>query len=127
MVLVIEDEPSVRSFARQVLTSAGFQVIEVETAGMFDATTVQSVPGVVSVRQRGPRAFSATVEDAATTLPSVVEAVTTSGAEIESAQEVRPTFDEVFALLVERARAEDPDAALELLRELQQSTAAAAG
>jgi ABC-2 type transport system ATP-binding protein len=86
----------------------GGDVIEVETSKLFDATAVESVPGVVSVNQRGPRAFSATVDDAATTLPSVVEAVTTGGGEVVSAQEVRPTFDDVFALLVERDAAENP-------------------
>jgi ABC-2 type transport system ATP-binding protein len=89
----------------------GGDVIEVETASLFDASTVQSVPGVVSVNQRGPRAFSATVEDSASALPAVVDAVTGSGAEVTSAQEVRPTFDDVFALLVERAEAEDAETA----------------
>jgi hypothetical protein len=51
------------------------------------------------------------VDDAASGLPTVVDAVTSSGAEVISAQEVRPTFDEVFAVLVERAQIEDAEAA----------------
>ena len=89
----------------------GGDVIEVETAALFDATPIESVPGVMSVRQRTPRSFSATVDDAASGLPSVVDQVTASGAEVVSAQETRPTFDEVFAVLVERVQAEDATAA----------------
>ena len=89
----------------------GGDVIEVETAGLFDAVAIESVDGVISVRQRSPRAFSATVDDAASGLPTVVDAVTSGGAEVVSAQEVRPTFDEVFAVLVERAKVEDAEAA----------------
>jgi len=92
-------------------TALGGDVIEVETAGLFDAAAVESVDGVISVRQRSPRSFSATVDDAASGLPTVVDAVTSSGAEVISAQEVRPTFDEVFAVLVERAQIEDAEAA----------------
>jgi ABC-2 type transport system ATP-binding protein len=85
----------------------GGDVIEVETTRLFDAAAIEAVPGVTSVNQRGPRAFSATVDDAASALPAVVDVVTSSGAEVSSAQEARPTFDDVFALLVERARAEE--------------------
>jgi ABC-2 type transport system ATP-binding protein len=88
----------------------GGEVVEVETSAMFDASSVSAVPGVLSIRQRGPRAFTATVEDSAAALPAIVEAVTSAGAEIVAAQEVRPSFDEVFAILVERAEAEDATA-----------------
>jgi ABC-2 type transport system ATP-binding protein len=88
----------------------GGDVIDVETAAMFDSSTFGSVPGVVAVDQRGPREFTATVEDAAVALPAVVEAVTAAGGEIVTAQEVRLSFDEVFARLVERAGEDDHDA-----------------
>jgi hypothetical protein len=65
----------------------------------------------MSVSQLTPRSFSATVDDAASGLPSVVDQVTSEGGEVLSAQEMRPTFDEVFAVLVERAKAEDAAAA----------------
>src|SRR5262245_22121062 len=80
----------------------GGDAILVETGSMFDASTMDEVPGVLSVRQRGPSEFSATVEDAASALPAVVDAVNGTGTEVVAAQELRPTFDEVFALLVER-------------------------
>ena len=50
----------------------------------------------------------ATVGDAATTLPEIVEAITSAGGEVASAAEARPSYDEVFALLVERARGAQP-------------------
>jgi hypothetical protein len=51
-----------------------------------------------------------TVDDAATKLPAVVEAIGTAGGDVASAREVRLTFDEVFAELVGRAEVEDDDA-----------------
>jgi hypothetical protein len=42
------------------------------------------------------------VDDAATALPDVVEAVRTRGGEVASAREERPSFDDVFAALVKR-------------------------
>ncbi|HET9347095.1 MAG TPA: ABC transporter ATP-binding protein [Candidatus Limnocylindrales bacterium] len=85
----------------------GGDVIDVETAALFDATAIDNVPGVVSVQQRGPREFTASVDDSAVAMPAVVDAVTAAGSEVVSAQEVRPSFDEVFAVLVERANAEE--------------------
>ena len=85
----------------------GGEVIDVETSALFDATAIDNVPGVVRVNQRGPREFTATVDDSAVALPAVVDAVTTAGSEVVSAQEVRPSFDEVFAVLVERAKADE--------------------
>jgi len=45
------------------------------------------------------------VDDAGTATPDVVEAIRAE-TEVVSAREERPTFDEVFAILVERARQE---------------------
>jgi ABC-2 type transport system ATP-binding protein len=87
----------------------GGDVIEVETSTMFDSSSIGSVPGIVAIDQRGPRGFTATVEDAAVALPALVDAVTDAGGDIVTAQEVRPSFDEVFARLVERARETDGD------------------
>jgi ABC-2 type transport system ATP-binding protein len=88
----------------------GGDVIDIETSAIFDASNVASVPGVMAVTQRGPREFTATVEDAAVAMPAVVEAVNDAGAEVVTAQEVRPSFDEVFARLVERAGEDDDEA-----------------
>ncbi len=82
----------------------GGDIITVETDDHVDARTVGGVPGVRRIEQRGPRELWVTVADAATTLPDVVEAITAAGGSIRSATETRPSFDEVFALLVERDR-----------------------
>jgi ABC-2 type transport system ATP-binding protein len=84
----------------------GGDAIVVETATMFDGAGIDSVPGVIAVNQRSPREFIATVDDSAIALPAVVEAIKGAGTDVVAAQELRPTFDEVFAILVSRAQAE---------------------
>jgi ABC-2 type transport system ATP-binding protein len=87
--------------------ATGGELIEISTGALVDGSILQSLPGVIGVRQVGPRQLRVTVEDAATGLPAVVDAIGAAGVEVESAQEIRPSFDEVFATLVERAAAED--------------------
>jgi len=70
---------------------------------MFEGSTLESVPGVLAVRQLEARRFRVTVEDAAKSLPAIVDAVGAAGGDVASAREVRLTFDEVFAELVARA------------------------
>ena len=89
--------------------ATGGDIIEIETAKIVDASSFESLPGVLRVRQHEPRRIRVTVEDAATGLPGVVEAVGATGAEVASAQEQRISFDEVFAELVARHRAENGD------------------
>jgi ABC-2 type transport system ATP-binding protein len=93
-------------------TMSGGDTIEVETSKMVDGSSFESLPGVIAVHQIGPRELRVTVEDAATGIPTVVDAIGESGVEVTSARELRLSFDEVFAELV--ARAENgaaPDAA----------------
>jgi hypothetical protein len=59
---------------------------------------------VRSVERRGANTLKVTVDDASAALPEVVEAITSSGGDVTSAREVGPSFDEVFAILVERDR-----------------------
>jgi ABC-2 type transport system ATP-binding protein len=87
----------------------GGDVVDVETAALFDAAAIDPVPGVVAVSQRGPREFTATVEDAAVMLPAIIEAVNDAGGDVVTAQEIRPSFDDVFARLVERSGAEEEE------------------
>jgi ABC-2 type transport system ATP-binding protein len=87
--------------------ATGGELIEISTGALVDGSILQSLPGVFGVRQVGPRQLRVTVGDAATGLPAVVDAIGAAGVEVESAQEIRPSFDEVFATLVERAAAED--------------------
>jgi len=88
-------------------TALGGDAIEIETAGLFDATVLDTVPGVHHVQQIGPREMRIRVEDAATGLPTVVDAVGEAGGEVVSARELRLSFDEIFAELVARANAND--------------------
>ncbi len=95
--------------------AAGGDVVVVETAALFDGDLLKTLPFVRGVRQEGPRRMVVTVDDAGTALPDVVEAVGSHGGEVVSALEERPSFDEVFATLVERGAqeriADAPDAA----------------
>ncbi len=84
-------------------TALGGDAIEIETAELFDGTALDKVPGVHHVQQIGPRELRIRVEDAATGLPTVVDAVGEAGAEVVSARELRLSFDEIFAELVARA------------------------
>jgi ABC-2 type transport system ATP-binding protein len=89
-------------------SALGGDVVEVETAAPFDASALRGVAGVGRLEQRSPTSIRATVEDAAASIPEIVEAVTGAGGEVASAGETRPSYDEIFALLVQRARAARP-------------------
>jgi ABC-2 type transport system ATP-binding protein len=95
----------------------GGEVVEVTTKGLFDAAALADTPGIVGVRQTGPRDFRLVVEDAGKAAADMVHDLSGTGAEVESVREVRPSFEEVFAELVERDRvqleASAPDGATE--------------
>jgi hypothetical protein len=61
---------------------------------------------VLSIHQLGLREFRIVTDDAAVGLPEIVEAISNAGGDVESAREARPSFEEVFAELVERDRLE---------------------
>ncbi len=77
-------------------------LLEFETATLFDGSALGGLPGVVEVSQDGPRHFRVAVEDAGAALPAIVDRIQSSGVEVESAREHRLSFDEVFAVLVHR-------------------------
>ena len=110
-VLLISDGRVIASGTPEELrrSALGGDVVDVEAAGPIDVSALRQLKGVLRVEQRGPTAIRATVDDAATTLPEIVEAISGAGGEVASAAETRPSYDEVFALLVQRARAERPD------------------
>ena len=86
--------------------AVGGDMVDVETAEPFDGDVLRALPFVRHVRQDGPRRLSVIVDDAGTATPDVVEAIRARGGEVASAREVRTSFDEVFATLVGRSRAE---------------------
>jgi ABC-2 type transport system ATP-binding protein len=82
----------------------GGDVVTIETREPVDAAAVRGVADIRRLEQRGPTELRVTVTDASATLPDLVEAITGSGGDVVKATEARPSFDEVFAVLVERTR-----------------------
>jgi ABC-2 type transport system ATP-binding protein len=85
--------------------AVGGDMIEVELGGPYDPAPLRSMPGVHAIETVDAGTLRVTVDDAATALPDILEAVRSSGADAAGAREIRPSFDEVFAILVERERA----------------------
>jgi ABC-2 type transport system ATP-binding protein len=81
----------------------GGELLEVETSGMVDAERLGRLPGIDEVRQVTPRLLVIVARDAASATPAVVSAVEATGVSVTSIQTKRPSFDEVFVRLVERA------------------------
>ncbi len=80
----------------------GGDMIEVETTEPFDGNRLRELPEVRDVRIQGPRTFQVVVEEAGAATPAVVEAITNAGGDVAASREFRPSFDDVFAELVER-------------------------
>ncbi|MBA2719819.1 MAG: ABC transporter ATP-binding protein [Chloroflexi bacterium] len=77
-------------------------VLDIETAELFDSSTLVGLTSVGEITQDGPRHFRVVVDNAGSALPVVVEKITDSGVEVTSAREYRLSFDEIFAILVAR-------------------------
>ena len=77
-------------------------LLDIETAAMFDGTGLVGSAGVTKVTQDAPRHLRVVVDDAGSSLPLVVEAIKAAGGEVESAREQRLSFAEIFAILVAR-------------------------
>jgi ABC-2 type transport system ATP-binding protein len=80
----------------------GGDLLEVETTAPFDPAALLDRDGVRRVEPRGLRTFWVAVDDAAAMLPVVDDLVASAGGSVVAAREVRPSFDEVFAALVQR-------------------------
>ena len=90
---------------RRIATNG--DLLDIETNAMFDGSTLLGTPGVKEVTQDSPRHLRVVVDDAGSLLPVVVERITSSGGDVESAREHRLSFDEIFAILVARTKDED--------------------
>lgn len=86
-------------------SAVGGDVVEVETAAPFTGADLRDLELVLDVEQVDPTHLRVIVEDAAAAVPDVVEAIRDRSGEVTSAREARPSFDTVFATLVERDRA----------------------
>jgi ABC-2 type transport system ATP-binding protein len=87
-------------------SATGGDVLEIETASYLDSGTLDDLPIVRAVDQRSGRHLFATVDEAGTALPAIIAAIEEAGGEVTSSREYRPSFDDIFATLVERHRAE---------------------
>ena len=89
----------------------GGEVVEVETEGIVDASALAHDDEVHDVTQVGPRTVHLTTSDAATATPGIIATVEQAGGSVAAIREFRPSFDDVFAHLVTRAKeAGPPDA-----------------
>jgi ABC-2 type transport system ATP-binding protein len=80
----------------------GGELVEVVTSRPFDARQLPPIEDVVEIRQASSVQLLVVAEDAARATPRVVDAISEAGGEVEATSEVRPSFDEVFATLVNR-------------------------
>jgi len=74
-----------------------------------DAAVLVGLPMVRSVEQRSTTDFLVTVDEAGVAMPAIVGAIEDAGSAVTSTREFRPSFDDVFATLVARHRAEMTD------------------
>jgi ABC-2 type transport system ATP-binding protein len=81
----------------------GGELLEVETSGMVDGEQLERLSGIDEVRQVSPRRLVIVAQDAASATPAVVSALEATGVSVTSIHTARPSFDEVFVRLVERA------------------------
>ena len=92
-------------------TAFGGDVVDVTTTNIFDGSHLTGSHGIVAIRQTGPRDLRVIVEDAGTASADIVQAIAAAGAEVDSVREIRPSFEEVFGVLIERDRATSAQAA----------------
>ena len=83
----------------------GGDVVEVTMGGVFDASALGRIEGIRGVRQTGGRTFELVVDDAGEATADVLPSISESGVPVESVREIRPSFEDVFARLVERDQA----------------------
>lgn len=82
----------------------GGDVIEVTTEVPLDLRRLPPIPGVLTVRHRGPLELLFVAAEAGAATPDIIAAIETAGGQVTASREYRPSFDEVFTLLVEQHR-----------------------
>lgn len=96
--LVAIDRPE--DLRRQVF---GGEVVDVRTRGEAHPRVLTRVPGVIEVRQRSADHVVVIADEAATTVPRIVDAMQDAGDRVLSAEKYEPSFDDVFVALVEQS------------------------
>ena len=82
----------------------GGDVIEVETEVPLDLRRLPAIPGILSVRHRGALELLFVAAEAGAATPDIIAAIESVGGQVTASREYRPSFDEVFTLLVEGHR-----------------------
>jgi ABC-2 type transport system ATP-binding protein len=82
----------------------GGDVLRIETDRAVDPEALTDVAGLTAVQQRAPRRLVAVTDDAGSASPRVVEALRRQGIGVASVEEYQPSYDEAFAVLVQRQR-----------------------
>jgi ABC-2 type transport system ATP-binding protein len=103
--LVAVDQPE--ALRRSVF---GGEVLEIETDRAVDPDLLATLPEVTEVRQTAPRKLIVLTEDAGRASPRIMTAISDRGVGVVAIHEYQPTFDEVFAGLVERQAAKRKEA-----------------
>jgi ABC-2 type transport system ATP-binding protein len=91
-------------------SALGGDVVEIETDAPVDASALAEDPVLLvdsagtNLRQLGPRSLLAVSSDGVSVTPALTEAIEATGAHVVGMREHRPSFDDVFATLVERER-----------------------
>jgi ABC-2 type transport system ATP-binding protein len=86
--------------------ASGGDLVEIETAAPIDPAVIGQHAGIRDVRSTGYRTLVLVADDAATLTPQLDDLVTGAGGRLVSARQVVPSFDDVFAALVQREPAE---------------------
>jgi ABC-2 type transport system ATP-binding protein len=77
-------------------------LLDIETSGVFDGAQLNGMNGIRTITQDGPRHLRIVVADAGSSLPEIVEKIKATGVDVASAREQRLSFDDIFAILVNR-------------------------
>ncbi len=86
----------------------GGDVLHIDTEQAVDPEALAEVEGLSSVRQESPRRLLAVSAEAGVAAPRVIETLRRQGIAVRSVEEYQPSFDEAFAVLVQRHRDAQP-------------------
>lgn len=84
----------------------GGDVLQVDASRAVDPEMLASLRGVQRVQQTSPRRLFLTVDDAGSLTTQIIDTLRAHGVDVVGIEEHQPTFDEVFAGLVEQRRAQ---------------------
>ncbi len=87
----------------------GGEVLEVETDRAVDPELLAGVPEVTEVRQPAARKLIVITDNAAVATPRIMAAISDRGVGVVAMAEYQPTWDEVFAGLVEQGATQAPE------------------